>query len=64
VGDRWALSGSDDRTLRLWDLDTGSCLAFFTFDNQVKALAVVDRLVIAGDTGGNVHFLDLVLPDS
>jgi len=26
---RWALSGSDDKTLRLWELDTGNCLRTF-----------------------------------
>jgi hypothetical protein len=48
--------------LRLWDLSTGACLAVFSFDHPVKAVAAVNRIVVVGDRAGNVHFLDLVLP--
>ncbi|HYG63739.1 MAG TPA: NB-ARC domain-containing protein [Thermoanaerobaculia bacterium] len=64
VGEDQALSGSGDGTLRLWDLGTGACLAVFTFDHSVTSVAVLNRVVIVGDEGGNVHFLDLILPGS
>ena len=55
------LSASDDRTLKVWDLDSGSCLATFTADAPLKACAVAKDgvSVVAGDASGTVHFLTL-----
>jgi len=36
---RWALSGSEDATLRLWDLQTGQCLR--TFEGHAKTVESV-----------------------
>jgi WD40 repeat protein len=38
--DRRALSASADKTLKLWDLETGNPLAAFTADSDLFAVAV------------------------
>ena len=54
-----ALSGGDDGTLRLWDVGTGRALAVLRFDSAITCCAVTPdgRHVVAGDAGGQVHFL-------
>ena len=43
--------GSGDRTLRVWDLETGAAMAVLTFDSPVTAVALTPDgwTVIAGD---------------
>ncbi len=49
---RRALSGSYDNTLRLWDLETGKCLAEFTADAAITCVAFArDDLIVAGSSG-------------
>jgi WD40 repeat protein len=53
------VSGSTDRTVRVWATDSGINLATFTFDapvTAVTALLGVGRLVV-GDASGRVHVL-------
>jgi len=59
-----AVSGSEDRTVRVWDLDNGRQIATFTADAPVNACAVTPdgRTIVAGDQLGRVHFLRLELP--
>jgi hypothetical protein len=53
---RRVLSGSYDRTLRLWDLQTGACLAVFTGDTVITAVAVVrDDLFVASSAMALPH---------
>jgi WD40 repeat protein len=65
LGSRRAVSGSYDRTLRVWDLDTGEMLAVTTLDAPVSAVAAAPngRSVVAGDQSGRVHFFDWVEPE-
>ena len=60
---RRAVSGSDDRTFRLWDLATGKQLAVFTGDGQFTCCAVTPagRLAVAGDSQGQVQMLEILL---
>jgi WD40 repeat protein len=55
------LSAADDRTVRLWDLESGQTAAWFEGDGAMTACAVLSDgvTVIAGDALGNVHFLRL-----
>ncbi len=63
---RRAVSGSNDNTLRVWDLETGTTIATFAADASVFACwAAPDGITsIAGDAAGNVHFLRLIEPNA
>jgi WD40 repeat protein len=58
---RLAVSGSDDRTLKVWDLGTAECLCTWSAEGDVFACAIASGMgsVIAGDTDGYIHFLRL-----
>jgi WD40 repeat protein len=57
-----AISTSYDRTLRVWSLATGRQVDCFTADRPFSrgALALAGRSVVAGDTFGEVHLLELM----
>ena len=59
-----AVSGGTDRTVRVWDLETGVQIAGFTVDARVRALSVSpDQTRIAvGDGSGRTHLLKLNEP--
>jgi WD40 repeat protein len=56
-----ALSWSDDRTLRLWDLDSLQELTRFVGDDPLTCCVVSkdERLTVAGDSRGRVLCFDL-----
>jgi len=58
---RRAVSGSEDRTLKVWDLETGEIVTTFTGESDVSAVAIAadDRTIVAGEWSGRVHFLRL-----
>jgi WD40 repeat protein len=62
---RRAVSASDDRTLRLWDLETGKEIAAFTGESGIGSCAVTSdgRTIVAGESSGRMHFLRLVEAD-
>jgi WD40 repeat protein len=57
---RRAVSASDDKTLKVWDLEGGRCIATFTCDGSSQSCAIVGNLIVAGDSGGRVYFLRFV----
>jgi WD40 repeat protein len=59
------VSGSLDHTLKVWDVETGTCLASFMGDAPFHTVALSETMrVFAGDTAGRVHLLELRLdPD-
>jgi hypothetical protein len=61
---RRALSGSRDHTLRWWDLERGTCLAVFTCDYPVVAVALSRRphVAVAAEPRGRVYFFDIMEP--
>jgi WD40 repeat protein len=60
---RCAVSASEDDTLKVWELASGEILATLAGDHPMACVATVsNRLLVAGDTGGIVHVLDLVEP--
>jgi WD40 repeat protein len=56
-----AVSGSDDGTLRVWDLESGEEITSFTGEGRVLSCAFAPdgKTIIAGDESGHVHFLRL-----
>jgi WD40 repeat protein len=54
---RHALSGSDDRTLRLWDLEQRACRAIVPLESSPLAIALAPdgQTVVVGDRVGNVY---------
>jgi hypothetical protein len=52
---------SFDKTLKVWELSSGLCLATFSCDSATNCCAVsnADKLIVAGDQGGHAHFLRL-----
>jgi hypothetical protein len=57
-----ALSASEDRTLRLWDVASGHEVARFYADAPLHcpAFSPCEWRVVAGDAGGAVHFLSVL----
>ena len=61
---RRAVSASYDRTLKVWDLDTGASVTTFRCDAVPRCCAWAgDRRIFAGDDSGRVHFLSLELKE-
>jgi len=59
---RHVLSGSDDRTVRLWDVETGRCLRVLqghTANIYAVAWNPDQRRALSGDIGGSIRVWDL-----
>ena len=54
-----AVSASNDNTLKVWDLATGSALVAITLDAPISCvqLARDDVTIVSGDDAGNIHCL-------
>jgi WD40 repeat protein len=54
---RQFVSGSNDRTLRIWDVEEGSCKAVLRgHSGTVQSVAVGDGLIVSGDYEGKLGF--------
>jgi WD40 repeat protein len=60
-GGQWIASSSDDRTVRLWDAETGLERGMAEFDTQVKALAFTPdgRRLVTGNGSTSCYLLDV-----
>jgi WD40 repeat protein len=53
-----AVSASSDKTVKVWDLYTGSSIATFRCDGSAHSCAIADEhRIVVGDTAGRVYFL-------
>jgi WD40 repeat protein len=55
---RRVISASNDRMLKLWDLETYACLLTHRGDAAYTAVAATTTSIVAGDSAGGVWFLD------
>jgi WD40 repeat protein len=62
LSDHHASSSAGDRTVRVWNLETGERVSTFTLDAPATAIVGCSdgRMLVAGDTSGCLHFLDFV----
>lgn len=54
-----AISGSRDKTIRVWDLDMGKETTLFYADGMLESCAIQGNIIVAGDSLGRVHVLVL-----
>jgi WD40 repeat protein len=57
--ERLVVSASGDETLRVWDVRTGEQIACLTGETIFMSCAISGKRIVAGDTSGCVHFLEL-----
>ncbi|MFP5272998.1 WD40 repeat domain-containing protein [Coleofasciculus sp.] len=55
------VSGAEDYTLKVWDLETRKIVASFKGDGELLACAVAPDgiTIVAGEASGRLHFLRL-----
>jgi WD40 repeat protein len=60
------VAGSDDCTLRLWEIEGGQELARLDIDFGVRVLAATSdgKTVAVGDGGGRVHLIEIVIDET
>jgi hypothetical protein len=56
---RHVVSASFDQTLKVWDLETYACLVTHRGDASYHAVAATTIVIVAGDSGSGVWFLDV-----
>jgi len=57
------VSGSDDKTLRLWIAESGEVLSVLELDSGVLTVAWHDDNVAAGESKGAVQVFRVIEPD-
>lgn len=59
--DRWVVSVSDNRRLKVWDLRDGMLPATFTAEGQIRSGAVAQDgvTIVAAEESGQVHIVRL-----
>jgi WD40 repeat protein len=56
-----AVSGSSDKTMKVWNLERGVVIATFHCEVAARCCVFVDQhRIVAGDEGGRVYLLALI----
>ncbi|HEX2974610.1 MAG TPA: hypothetical protein VHO68_01635 [Bacteroidales bacterium] len=55
-----AITGSEDQTARVWNVEDGRLIAAFTDDHPITTCAIAgEKTFLLGDLMGRIHFLQL-----
>ena len=57
------VSGSSDKTLRLWQIESGEVLSVLELDSGVLTVAWHDENVAVGESEGAVQVFSVIEPD-
>ncbi|MBF0456470.1 MAG: TIR domain-containing protein [Nitrospirae bacterium] len=54
------VSASEDKTLKIWDANSGKEIAAYRCEDEASACAICGDKIVCGDGSGNVYFLKMV----
>ncbi len=54
-----AVTASDDKTIRVWDMVSGACIALFFADARIRSVSASSDRIVAGAEDGSVFFLQM-----
>ena len=53
------VSGSDEKTIKTWDITSGSCLSTLSCGSAVMTIAFKDNMIVAGCANGKIKLFKL-----
>ena len=59
IGDGKVVTGTQDRTAKIWDLQTGQCLHTLTGHNWIRSVAIADDKVVTGSVDSTAKVWDM-----
>ena len=58
------VSGSNDNTVKVWDLNYGSSISACKFDSKISTIAITfsknKNILVSGDSNGNVYAMNIL----